>query len=56
MTRLYAGCHQTVGPAAILVSSLPGQYRRDCAGTSGGYPNEQWLMETVFRRTAEAAR
>ena len=34
-----------------------GQYRRHSGWHewAGTYPNEQWLMETVFRRAGEAA-
>lgn len=45
-------------PAAVIASGLLGQYRRDSGWDEwqDHYPNEQWLMETVFRRAAEAAR
>jgi NAD-dependent dihydropyrimidine dehydrogenase PreA subunit len=46
-----------VDPAHVLASGLLGQYRRDSGWDEweGEYPNEQWMMETVFRRAAEAA-
>jgi NAD-dependent dihydropyrimidine dehydrogenase PreA subunit len=49
---------EAVDPAAIAASGLLGQYRRDSGWDEwqGRYPNEQWLMETVFRRAAEAVR
>jgi len=49
---------EPVEPATVLASGLLGQYRRDSGWDEwqGRYPNEQWLMETVFRRAAEAAR
>lgn len=47
-----------VDPAALLASGLLGQYRRDSGWDEWAdrYPNEQWLMETVFRRAAQAAQ
>ncbi len=49
---------EPVERAAVLASGLLGQYRRDSGWDEwqGLYPNEQWLMETVFRRAAEVAR
>ena len=35
MTGFYVGRQEPVGPAAILVSSLLGQYGSDSAGSSG---------------------
>ena len=43
--------------ATVLASGTIGQYRRHSGWHeySDTYPNEQWLMETVFRRASEAA-
>ena len=43
--------------SAVLAGGTVGQYRRHSAWHEweGVYPNEQWLMETVFSRAAEAA-
>ena len=43
---------------AVLASGTVGQYRRHSGWDEWAdrYPNEQWLMETVFRRAADAAR
>jgi NAD-dependent dihydropyrimidine dehydrogenase PreA subunit len=43
--------------AAVLAGGTLGQYRRHSGWDewASEYPNEQWLMETVFRRAAEAA-
>jgi NAD-dependent dihydropyrimidine dehydrogenase PreA subunit len=48
----------TLDPEAVLASGTVGQYRRHSGWDEWAdlYPNEQWLMETVFRRAAEAAR
>ena len=48
---------EPVDAAAIVRSGLLGQYRRDSGWDewAGLYPNEQWRMETVFRRAAEQA-
>jgi NAD-dependent dihydropyrimidine dehydrogenase PreA subunit len=44
----------TADPAGILASGLLGQYRRDSGWDEweAQYPNEQWMMELVFRRAA----
>ncbi len=46
-----------VEAGAVLAGGTVGQYRRHSGWNEweGAYPNEQWLMETVFRRAAEAA-
>lgn len=46
-----------VDEAQILAAGLLGRYRRHSGWDEWQelYPNEQWLMETVFRRAAEAA-
>jgi NAD-dependent dihydropyrimidine dehydrogenase PreA subunit len=43
---------------AALAGGTLGQYRRHSGWDEWdeAYPNEQWLMETVFRRAAEANR
>ncbi|WP_342363100.1 ferredoxin family protein [Terrarubrum flagellatum] len=58
---LYVGPHadrpEPVDAATIVTAGLLGQYRRDSGWDEWKdiYPNEQWRMETVFRRAAEAA-
>jgi NAD-dependent dihydropyrimidine dehydrogenase PreA subunit len=44
-----------VGRQAALASGTVGRYRRDSGWHewADAYPNEQWLMETVFRCAAE---
>ena len=55
---IYVGPHATapepVDEAAIVASGLLGRYRRDSGWDewAGRYPNEQWMMEHVFRRAA----
>jgi NAD-dependent dihydropyrimidine dehydrogenase PreA subunit len=46
-----------VDAATILASGKLGRYRHHSGWHewANDYPNEQWLMETVFRRAAEAA-
>jgi hypothetical protein len=46
-----------VNASAALAGGTVGQYRRHSGWHewAAAYPNEQWLMETVFRRAAEAA-
>jgi NAD-dependent dihydropyrimidine dehydrogenase PreA subunit len=46
-----------VEASAVLAGGTVGQYRRHSGWHEWAdtYPNEQWLMETVFRRAAEAA-
>jgi NAD-dependent dihydropyrimidine dehydrogenase PreA subunit len=43
-----------VQPSAIVAAGLLGQYRRESGWDEweGQYPNEQWMMEQVFRRAA----
>ena len=43
---------------AVRNSGTLGAYRRHSGWDewSDAYPNEQWLMETVFRRAADASR
>ena len=43
--------------SAVLAGGTVGQYRRHSGWQEweGIFPTEQWLMETVFRRAAEAA-
>jgi NAD-dependent dihydropyrimidine dehydrogenase PreA subunit len=52
-------CDQAVEveAGAVLAGGTVGQYRRHSGWHewAGTYPNEQWLMETVFRRAGEAA-
>jgi NAD-dependent dihydropyrimidine dehydrogenase PreA subunit len=45
-----------VDAAEVLAGGTVGQYRRHSGWNewAGEFPNEQWLMETVFRRAAEA--
>ena len=47
----------TLDAEAVLASGALGQYRRHSGWDEWAdlYPNEQWLMETVFRRAAEEA-
>ncbi|WP_315719760.1 MULTISPECIES: ferredoxin family protein [unclassified Bradyrhizobium] len=47
-----------ITPAEVLASGRLGQYRKHSGWDewAGQFPNEQWLMETVFRRAGEAAR
>jgi NAD-dependent dihydropyrimidine dehydrogenase PreA subunit len=44
-------------PNAVLASGTLGQYRKHSGWDEWAdqFPNEQWLMETVFRRAAETA-
>jgi len=46
-----------VDPEAVVAAGTLGQYRRHSGWDewANEYPNEQWLMETVFRRAADAA-
>ncbi len=48
---------RAVDVADVLASGTLGRYRRHSGWDewSGSYPNEQWRMELVFRRAAEAA-
>ena len=48
----------TVSPDDVLASGRLGQYRKHSGWDewTDRFPNEQWLMETVFRRAGEAAR
>ncbi|MBR1223001.1 ferredoxin family protein [Bradyrhizobium sp. U87765 SZCCT0131] len=47
----------SVDPDEIVAAGRLGQYRRHSGWDEwdGLFPNEQWLMETVFRRAGEAA-
>ncbi len=49
---------EPVDAQQLIASGLLGQYRRHSGWDEwqGIYPNEQWMMETVFRRGAEAAQ
>ena len=46
-----------VGKEEVLASGRLGQYRRHSGWDEWAehFPNEQWLMENVFRRAGEAA-
>jgi NAD-dependent dihydropyrimidine dehydrogenase PreA subunit len=46
-----------VNPAEIVASGCLGQYRKHSGWDEWAeqFPNNQWLMETVFRRAGEAA-
>ena len=48
----------TLDTEDIVATGTLGQYRAHSGWDewAGQYPNEQWLMETVFRRAAEADR
>jgi NAD-dependent dihydropyrimidine dehydrogenase PreA subunit len=47
-----------ITPEEAVVSGRLGQYRKHSGWDewAGQFSNEQWLMETVFRRAGEAAR
>jgi NAD-dependent dihydropyrimidine dehydrogenase PreA subunit len=47
----------TVDPDEVVASGRLGQYRQHSGWDewADGFPNDQWLMETVFRRAGEAA-
>ena len=47
----------TVDPDEVVASGRLGQYRQHSGWDEWAdrFPNDQWLMETVFRRAGEAA-
>ena len=59
---IYVGPHaeraEPVDAARVIAAGLLGQYRRDSGWDEwqGRSPNEHWMMESVFRRAAEAAK